>query len=255
MITNKPTDQAYEELQRAYDHFNEKLFDGKLPPCLITLQRKPRTLGYYAPNNFTNLVEKGRTTDEIALNPYHFIERSLEDTLSTLVHEMAHLWRDRCSGKKASNRAYHDKLWANKMEKIGLMPSDTGEPGGNRTGQEMTHYVIKDGPFHVACQALLDHGFHLSWADNVLSWLPPEAFNPVDLQDPEALVKKLYPELPEEEWEDNFASLAAKLKKEKEGRSGKRMKYTCPSCGLNAWAKPEVALMCGTCREHMLEAE
>jgi hypothetical protein len=26
------------ELQQAYDHFNAALFDGKLPPCLITLR-------------------------------------------------------------------------------------------------------------------------------------------------------------------------------------------------------------------------
>jgi hypothetical protein len=74
MITNKPTDQAYEELQCAYDYFNEKLFDGKLPPCLITLQRKPRTLGYYAPNNFTNLVEKAAppTRSPSIRTTYHF---------------------------------------------------------------------------------------------------------------------------------------------------------------------------------------
>jgi predicted fused transcriptional regulator/phosphomethylpyrimidine kinase len=33
------------------------------------------------------------------------------------------------------------------MERVGLMPSDTGAPGGKRTGQRMTHYVAEDGPF------------------------------------------------------------------------------------------------------------
>lgn len=32
-----PTTQNYAELQRAYDHFNLVLFEGKLPACLITL--------------------------------------------------------------------------------------------------------------------------------------------------------------------------------------------------------------------------
>src|SRR6266852_3158095 len=35
-----PTEQAYTELQHAYDFFNTRLFDGHLPPCLITMQRK-----------------------------------------------------------------------------------------------------------------------------------------------------------------------------------------------------------------------
>ena len=33
------------------------------------------------------------------------------------------------------------------MQEIGLMPSNTGQPGGGKTGQQMTHYVIEDGPF------------------------------------------------------------------------------------------------------------
>jgi ribosomal protein S27AE len=30
---------------------------------------------------------------------------------------------------------------------LGLMPSDTGAPGGKRTGQRVSHYVIPDGAF------------------------------------------------------------------------------------------------------------
>jgi len=26
-----------------------------------------------------------------------------------------------------------------------------------------------------------------------------------------------------------------------------KTKYTCPACGLNAWAKPEAKLICGEC--------
>jgi predicted RNA-binding Zn-ribbon protein involved in translation (DUF1610 family) len=28
-----------------------------------------------------------------------------------------------------------------------------------------------------------------------------------------------------------------------------RAKFTCPSCGQNAWAKPDAALLCGECYE------
>lgn len=37
-----PTKDAYDELDRAYAHFNAELFNGQLPPCLITLQREKR---------------------------------------------------------------------------------------------------------------------------------------------------------------------------------------------------------------------
>ncbi len=35
-----PTPETYEELQHAYDFFDERLFNNELPPCLITLQRE-----------------------------------------------------------------------------------------------------------------------------------------------------------------------------------------------------------------------
>lgn len=68
--TLNPTAQNYSELQRAYDHFNQALFDGRLPSCLITLQREKRTCGYFSQQRFTDL--DGRSTDEIALNLAYF---------------------------------------------------------------------------------------------------------------------------------------------------------------------------------------
>ena len=35
-----PTNRTYGGLDRAYDFFNEQLFGGQLPRCLITMQRK-----------------------------------------------------------------------------------------------------------------------------------------------------------------------------------------------------------------------
>ena len=51
------------------------------------------------------------------------------------------------------------------MEVIGLIPSDTGEPGGKRTGQRVTHYILDGGPFWQVCTALLAQGFTISWRD------------------------------------------------------------------------------------------
>ena len=31
------------------------------------------------------------------------------------------------------------------------------------------------------------------------------------------------------------------------GKKASKTKYTCPDCGLNAWAKPDVVLVCGGC--------
>ena len=42
-----PSDQVYGPLQALYHHFNRTLFGDQLPPCMITLQRKANTGGYY----------------------------------------------------------------------------------------------------------------------------------------------------------------------------------------------------------------
>lgn len=161
--TDNPTKEAYAELQKAYDHFNHTLFAEKLPACLITLQRKTRTYGYFSQDRFQH-TQKGSLTDEIAMNPDHFKTKPLPEVLSTLVHEMAHL--QQAYFGRPSRKGYHNKEWASIMKAIGLIPSDTGEPGGNCVGQHMSHYIESSGTFDQTCKTLLSGGFRLSWADN-----------------------------------------------------------------------------------------
>lgn len=167
--TQSPTETAMGELQTAYDFYNVELFDSELPSCLITLQRKEhRVLGYFHRERFGS-TDGGQTTDEIAMNPMHFLNRSVQDTLSTLVHEMCHLWQYRCTPKSAHPKKanYHNEGWAAKMESIGLMPSNTGLPNGKKKGYQMTHFVILEGPFDIATQELLSTGFGISWYDRL----------------------------------------------------------------------------------------
>ncbi|WP_228527036.1 zinc metalloproteinase Mpr protein [Noviherbaspirillum soli] len=51
------------------------------------------------------------------------------------------------------------------MEAIGLMPSNTGTPGGKTTGEKMSHYIMADGPFIHACKELLQTSFVIVWYD------------------------------------------------------------------------------------------
>lgn len=212
-----PTQEAYTELQAAYDYFNMALFDGQLPPCLMTMQRQRGSYGYFSGDRWANLT--GTIRDEIALNPTHFITRSVEEVLSTVVHEMVHLWQHHF-GTPGRGR-YHNQAWADKMETLGLMPSATGMEGGARTGQHMSHYILPDRPFQVACRRLLAQGFGISWHDREKDEThgdPPTRGTPPS-------------------------------------RTNTRAKYTCPICGLNAWAKPHVLLLCGVCHVALQEHE
>lgn len=99
-----PTEEAYTEWQHAYEFFNVQLFDGLLPPCVMTMQRKTRSYGYFCGNRWAN--HTGTLRDEIALNPVHFATRSVAEVLSTLGHEMVHLWQYHCG--TPSRAGYHN---------------------------------------------------------------------------------------------------------------------------------------------------
>lgn len=157
-----PTKRTYDDLTAAYDFFNTRLFHGKLPRCLITMQRKNKSYGYFAGGRFGS-VDGKEITDEIALNPSHFKARTTEQSLSTLVHEMVHLWQHHHG--QPSRSGYHNKEWAARMTAVGLIPSDTGAAGGNATGQHVSHYIAPGGAFARACAALVEDGFTVPYVE------------------------------------------------------------------------------------------
>src|ERR1700736_5556656 len=108
-----PTKEMYDQLNSAYEFFNRRLFDRKLPRCLVTLQRKRGSLGYFAAERF-NVRHGEQSTDEIALNPRHFEGLTTEQILGVLGHEMAHQFEYRCISHKT--KSYHDKSWATVMK-------------------------------------------------------------------------------------------------------------------------------------------
>jgi SprT-like family protein len=214
-----PTQETYEQLQTGYECLNRDLFGNKLPNCLITLQRRSRTYGYFAADRFARRKD-ARRTDEIALNPQHFRDGTLE-ILSTLAHEMKHLEQHHF-GKPGRGR-YHNREWAQMMKDIGLIPSATGREGGKETGDSVSHYIEPAGRFARVAEQLLASGFEITWAEERARRPAPPDGNAGGE-------------------EGNGGS-----------KSGVRAKYTCPHplCTLNAWAKPGASLLCGTHREKM----
>lgn len=209
-----PTKEVYEEFQQAYSTFNEQLFQGILPECIITLQRAAGSYGYFCQQRFVH--RDGKVSDEIALNPTHFASRTTVVTLSTLAHEMAHLAE--CHFGKKGRAGYHNKSWGKRMLDIGLHPSSTGQPGGRLTGYRMTHYIVEGGPFDVLTARMVSTGFRLSWAD-------------ANFESNHGIAKPT----------------VAMPGEPDEGDGSNRWRYTCPKCGLNLWGKPNSPAGCWKC--------
>ncbi len=200
----KPTKETYNQLDKAYDYFNKTLFEGKLPSCVLVMHRKRKAYGYFWGDTWSDRQGKS-ITDEIALNPEAFEGRTIEEILSTFVHEMCHLQQHHFG--KPSKEGYHNREWAEMMEAVGLIPSNTGQFGGKRTGRNVSHVVEPKGRFEKACAKLLKSSFTIPW---------------------QALTR-------EEEG------------KRAKSKTASKTKYSCASCSMNAWAKPETKLICGNC--------
>jgi len=211
------TRQQFNTLEDLFVYYNNNLFNGQLPFCLVNLSRHRGAAGFFIQGNWKST--NGDIKHEISINP-DTLGKGDEYWHSTLVHEMAHLWQ--CEFGNPSRYTYHNKEWAAKMIEIGLMPTDTGLPGGKTTGQRISDYVIKDGLFSKAFSSITQM--------QLLNLLLPYTNSGGYFEDNQAT----------EENDDNT------VKEEKESKSGKKIKYSC-ECGTNVWGKSGLSLHCNNC--------
>jgi predicted SprT family Zn-dependent metalloprotease len=245
----KPTAVAYAELQTAYDHFNQALFHGSLPDCLITLQREKNSCGYFSAERFVD--DNKRYVHEIALNPSYFAVSPIEEVMQTLVHEQCHLWQYIYG--KPGRRRYHNREFAEKMESIGLMPSSTGRPGGRKTGEHMSDYIIEGGLFELECRRLLTEDYRITWVDR---YPPRHALSSLSATVKNDSVKALsvMTALESRGMDKVVASneegeISVILPQEQPKPT--RVKFTCSGCSSSAWGKPSLNLICGDCNIHL----
>jgi hypothetical protein len=238
---NTPTLTLYSALQEAFDHFNQRLFGGALPQCLITLRSASRVYGYHHADRF--ISPDGNLIAELGIHPGFFTLQPIESVMSTLVHEMVHHWQHHAGSPSVSNP--HNREWADKMVAIGLQPSSTGLPGGKRTGRSVSDYILRDGDFLAACRDLVAQGFALPWLDRHVPALPlTQTQIQQSLETAGVAVEVTAPPvaaLP--------AEVAGKpslvLPPPKKAKT--RFKFVCLLCSAGAWAAEEAKLYCGVC--------
>jgi predicted SprT family Zn-dependent metalloprotease len=227
----------------AYKYFNKTLFGGKLPACIITIREAPKSLGYFSPKRFTNGEEK---IDEIALNSHFFNSRSIDETFSTLGHEMAHLWQ--ANFGTPGRGKYHNMEWAEKMESIGLLPTATGiiGEGQKKTGDHVTHAIDPNGKFRQMVDAYLTGKNLTLWGDVFsMGCFNVTRYN-FDKDYRDQIDRQRAAEGDDEgEGEGEGQGSAGK-------RRQTRARYTC-ECDSHIWAKPGLSIRCNECGKDFLE--
>ena len=214
-----PTNAQFEAFEAAYQYFNEVLFSYELPPVILNLSRKSKAMGFAAPFRWQAAGQSQQEQEklhELSINP-EILCLSLIEVYSTLVHEQCHIWQFHCG--KPSRRTYHNKEWAEKMLEVGLTPSSTGYPGGKMTGQRMNDYPTPDGVFLEALDRM------------------PDAFK-----------------MPFISIEGMAKAAAAADGSATEPKPKNKVKYSCPSCAVNIWGKPNINAICGVCNETFISS-
>ena len=113
---------AVTELKNIYDNLNKDYYEDKLPEVVITIQSSPKgkAYGWYAKDRWGVETDKEKAFDEINISA-EYLSRPIENIISTLQHEMVHLYCAINDIKDTSNNnVYHNKKFKEEAEKRGL---------------------------------------------------------------------------------------------------------------------------------------
>ncbi|MBU1249119.1 MAG: SprT-like domain-containing protein [Proteobacteria bacterium] len=231
------TKEEYSNLDYAFDYFNRHLFSNDLPDVMFTYQYKGRAYGRYISRQFARRFKtagKGKgdmvRIAEIALNPKVFTICPDIEIFQTIVHEMAHHWQY-CYGKP-SRYNYHNNEWRRVMEEMGLIPSNTGKPGGKKTGQAMADYPEPGGPFETLAKQLIASGYTVKYE------IPWTARDMAKIQQAAANLDSHFP----------TTHVVA------EPKVIEKTKYQC-KCKNKVWGKPGLKLRCEECKTRFVRKE
>jgi hypothetical protein len=277
MDDDLPTLRMAHDLQIAYSFFNEELFGGLLPPCLITLRADRQSYGYFKPKQFVSHDGKDYS-HEIAINPSYIPARPMKDTMSTLVREMVHVWQT--TSGRVSRIGYHNREYGMRLKSIGLIPyvppkNENEKVNPDRiSGEHLLHTIEKGGLFDKACDRLLDQElFVFHWLDlhplaippgysppnavtaKVTAGTPTDVASTVQRLASEAGFESTHvdatcstviaaPDFPER----RFERVAPLMEWPNDNATrSTRAKFECPGCHARAWGSPKLEIKCVKC--------
>lgn len=105
-------------MEAAFDLLNDRLFDGELPPVVVTVYPKAGTYGHFTPWKSWRDAGDGREEINLAADA---MDRPVIDIMATLVHEMCHLYCHIHGIAETSREGrYHNKRFADVGRAHGL---------------------------------------------------------------------------------------------------------------------------------------
>jgi len=130
-------------LEKLYDKLNADFFNGELIRPVITIQSSSRCYGSYTLYDAWSVKGKGYREINISSG---FLNRSIEYTVATLLHEMTHQYNNEVRNIQDCSRGgvYHNKHFKEAAEVHGLIVERTDNHGWSRTlpSDELYNWII-----------------------------------------------------------------------------------------------------------------
>lgn len=202
-------------LERAFRLLNEDLFGGQLEMPIITIQSTPRAYGHYSVHPiWTVNGEEKRHEINIGAGT---LDRDIEYTVATLLHEMCHMYNDTVLNVQDCSRGgmYHNKHFKATAESVGLI-------------------VTKSDKYGWA---------HTEPSDQLIEWILDHDIEEIRINRTEPTGIRVVG--------GNTAASGGLTLTGSNPNSHSR-KYICPCCGNSVRATKQVNVICGDCMVKMI---
>lgn len=136
-------------LQAAFNAINRDFYDGELEKVIITVKEGKKKAAFGWIETAKNWKQNGVDRHEINISADYIGERTVVQTITTLMHEMAHLYNMQ-NGIKDTARSgiYHNKKFKETAEAHGLQVEQANDIGWSITTatQETKEWIKKKVP-------------------------------------------------------------------------------------------------------------
>lgn len=204
--------RALGQLEKMYRELNADKFAGALEVPIITIQSTPRAYGHVTVGKvWRNAKDERQYELNIGAGT---LDRPIENTVSTLLHEMVHIYHLQNGIQDCSRGGtYHNGKFRDKAVSIGLVIEHDERIGWSITNpsEELINYIIEKGWSDIMIGR--SDGVRVSIGTGSNSGAIPQS-----------------PEPP---------------------KPSSTRKYICPSCGMSVRAIKTVRIICADCAEMM----
>lgn len=204
------------QLEKLFRMLNEDFFNGQLEMPIITIQSTPRAYGHYSVAKIWTVNGEAQK-HEINIGA-GTLDREIEYTVATLLHEMCHYYNDTVLEVQDCSRGgmYHNKEFKQTAESVGLI-------------------VTKSDSYGYA---------HTAPSDSLIEWILNNDIQEIKINRNESNGIRVTG------GKATGDGAAATTK----GRSANShsIKYTCPVCGNSVRATKKVNIACVDCMQVMI---